>query len=189
VALKGETMIKENVFGPFRGGQAGNQVRVMIVAVAMALALPVLGIGAMLASAQSGTATATADACPPATPTSGTPTSNLCIEIGEYDIYFKPNLGTIPADTPVRIVLVNHGATTHNFSITDHKNAGLKNLNISVDTEPGKTSQTTINAPEGTYYFFCDQPGHEQAGMFGYLTVKKDAKITTSEATVTPRAG
>jgi uncharacterized cupredoxin-like copper-binding protein len=189
VALKGETMIKENVFGPFRGGQAGNQVRVMIVAVAMALALPVLGIGAVLASAQSGTATATADACPPATPTSGTPTSNLCIEIGEYDISFKPNLGTIPADTPVRIVLVNHGATTHNFSITDHKNAGLKNLNISVDTEPGKTSQTTINAPEGTYYFFCDQPGHEQAGMFGYLTVKKDAKITTSEATVTPRAG
>jgi hypothetical protein len=25
--------------------------------------------------------------------------------------------------------------------------------------------------------------------MFGYLEVKKDAKVTTSEATVTPRAG
>jgi uncharacterized cupredoxin-like copper-binding protein len=182
-------MMKEKLFGRVRDTHAGNQMRVMLVGVVMALVLPVLGIGAMLASAQSGTATATADACPPATPTSGTPTPNLCVEIGEYDIYFKPNLATIPADTAVRIVLVNHGATTHNFSISDHKNPNLKNLNISVDTEPDKTSETTINAPEGTYYFFCDQPGHEQAGMFGYLTVKKDAKISTSEATVTPRAG
>ena len=114
---------------------------------------------------------------------------DLCVVIGEYDIYFKPNLVTIPADTPVRVVLPNHGATLHNFSITDHENPGLKNLNISVDTDPGKTSETTINAPEGTYYFFCNQPGHEQAGMFGYLDVKKDAQITTSAATVTPRAG
>ena len=65
------------------------------------------------------------------------------MEIGEYDIYFKPNLVTIPADMPVRVVLVNHGAAIHNFSITDHKNPG-KNLNIAVDTEPGKTSETTI---------------------------------------------
>jgi uncharacterized cupredoxin-like copper-binding protein len=189
VALKGETMFKESLFGRFRDAQAGSQMRFMLVAVAVALVLPVLGIGAMLASAQSGTATATADACPPATPTSGTPTPKLCVEIGEYDMYFKPNLVTIPADTAVRVVLPNHGATTHNFSITDHKNPGLKNLNISVTTEPGQTSEATIDAPEGTYYFFCDQPGHEQAGMYGYLTVKKDAKITTSEATVTPRAG
>jgi uncharacterized cupredoxin-like copper-binding protein len=179
----------ETLFGRFRDAQAGSQMRVMIVAVAMALALPVLGIGAVLVSAQSAPATATAEACPPATPTSGTPTPNLCVVIGEYDIYFKPNLVTIPADTPVRVVLVNHGATAHNLSITDHKNPGLKNLNISVTTEPGKTSQTTINAPEGTYYFFCNQPGHEQAGMIGYLTVKKDASITSSAATVTPRAG
>jgi len=109
--------------------------------------------------------------------------------IGEYDIYFKPNLVTIPADTPVRFVLVNHGATTHDFVISDHKNPGIANLNVSVTTQPGQTSETTINAPEGTYYFYCTQPGHEQAGMFGYLTVKKDASITTSAATVTPRAG
>ena len=181
--------MKEKLFARFRNLQAASQMRVMLAAIVMALALPVLGIGAMLASAQSSSATATAESCPPATPTSGTSTPNLCVEIGEYDIYFKPNLATIPADTAVRVVLVNHGATTHNFSITDHKNPGLKNLNISVNTEPGKTSETTINAPEGTYYFFCNQPGHEQAGMIGYLTVTKDAKITSSEATVTPRAG
>ena len=181
--------MKKTLFGRFRDPRGVSQPRVLLAAVVMALALPVLGSGAMLASAQSGTATATADECPPATPTPGTPTPKVCVEIGEYDIYFNPNLVTIPADTPVRVVVVNHGATAHNFSITDHKNPGLKNLNISVDTDPGKSSENTINAPEGTYYFFCNVPGHEQAGMFGYLTVKKDAKITTAEATVTPRAG
>lgn len=165
------------------------QMRLMLVAMVMALALPILGIGAMRAGAQNGTATATAGACPPATPTSGTSTSTQCVEIGEYDIYYKPNLATIPADTDVRVLTVNRGATLHNFSITEHRNADLENLNIDADTDPGKSSETTINAPEGTYYFFCDQPGHEQAGMFGYLEVKKDAQITTSEATVTPRAG
>lgn len=164
-----------------------NKERLMVVAVALALALPVLGMGVMLTSAQS--TPAAAGTCPSATPTTGTPTANLCVEIGEDDIYFKPNLVTIPADMPVRVVLVNHGAAIHNFSITDHKNPGVENLNIAVDTEPGKTSETTITAPEGTYYFFCNQPGHEQAGMYGYLTVTKDAQIMTSAATVTPRAG
>ena len=169
----------------------GGRAREVMVAALLAIALPMLGIGALLAHAQGSTATATAtpEACPPATPTSGTQAATLCVVIGEYDIYFTPNLVTIPADTPVRVVLSNHGAAPHNFSITDHENAGLKNLNISVMTEPGKISETTINAPEGVYYFFCNQPGHEQAGMRGYLEVKKDAKITTSEATVTPRAG
>jgi uncharacterized cupredoxin-like copper-binding protein len=183
-------MMKEKLFARFHETQAGSQIRVMLAAAVMALALPILGIGALLVGPQDSiAATATPEPCPAATPTPGTPTPQLCVIIDENDIYFKPNLVTIPADTAVRIVLSNHGAATHNFSITDHKNSGLKNLNVSVNTEPGKTSETTINAPEGTYYFFCDQPGHEQAGMFGYLEVKKDAKITTSEATVTPRAG
>jgi uncharacterized cupredoxin-like copper-binding protein len=189
---KGEMMMKGKLVGRFHDGQAGHQMRVTLAAVLMALALPILGIGALLAIPQGTTAaqaTATPEPCPAATPTPGTPTPQLCVVIGEYDIFFKPNLVTIPADTPVRIVLENHGATLHDFSITDHKNPGLKNLNIEIDTDPGKTSETTITAPEGTYYFFCDQPGHEQAGMFGYLEVKKDAEITTSAATVTPRAG
>ena len=45
------------------------------------------------------------------------------------------------------------------------------------------------NAPAGDYYFFCNQPGHEQIGMRGYLNIEDGAAISTSEATVTPRAG
>jgi nitrite reductase (NO-forming) len=181
----GGTMIKERLFGHVRETRAGSQARVLLVAAV--LALPILGIGAGLVSAQNVTGTPTTpEACPPATPASGQTTPTDCVVIGEYDIFFKPNLVTIPADTPVRVVLINHGATLHNFSITDHGNSGLQNLNISVDTNPSQTSQTTITAPEGTYYFFCDVPGHEQAGMRGYITVKTDASITTSDAQSIP---
>ena len=183
-------MIKECLFGCLRETRAGSQVRVMLVAAVLALTLPILGFGAVLVSAQNVTGTPTApEACPAATPTSGQTTPKDCVVIGEYDIYFQPNLVTIPADTPVRIVLPNHGATAHNFSITDHGNPGLKNLNISVDIQPGETKTVTVNAPAGSYYFFCDQPGHEQAGMRGYLIVEAGAEISGEEATVTPRAG
>jgi uncharacterized cupredoxin-like copper-binding protein len=156
-----------------------------LVAALLAVALAVLGVGAMFASAQTATPTPCPSATPGATPASG----SACVVIDEYDIYFKPNTATIPADTDVTISITNHGATAHNFSITDHKNPGLKNLNISVDNNPGETKEVKINAPEGDYYFFCNVPGHEAAGMFGYISVKKDAKITSAEATVTPRAG
>jgi uncharacterized cupredoxin-like copper-binding protein len=105
------------------------------------------------------------------------------------DIYFNPNLITIPANTPVTVVLENKGAIAHNFSVTDHNNPNVKNLNISVNVDPGQTQQTTVNAPAGTYYFYCNVPGHEQAGMFGYLIVQEGAAIATQEATVTPPAG
>jgi uncharacterized cupredoxin-like copper-binding protein len=112
------------------------------------------------------------------------------VEIEENEpIFYNPNLVTVPADMPVQFTVTNRGTIRHNFSITDHRNPGLTNLNISFDNDPGKSGSATVNAPAGTYYFFCDEPGHEQAGMFGYLTVEKDGSITTSEATVTPRAG
>lgn len=116
-------------------------------------------------------------------------TAKMQIEIGAFDIYFNPNTATIPADTPVEIVVTNNGAVGHNFSITDHRNTGLKNLNVSFDIAPGETKSMTISAPAGVYYFFCNVPGHEQAGQYGYLMVTEGASITTAEATVTPRAG
>jgi uncharacterized cupredoxin-like copper-binding protein len=145
-------------------------MRITLMAAILALGLLALGVGLHRTSAQT----------PPATAT---------VEIDAFDIFFKPNLGTVPADTPVQLVVTNHGAIGHNFSITDHRNAGLANLNVSFDIAPGETGTATINAPAGVYYFYCNVPGHEQAGMFGYLTVEKDASVTTSEATVTPRAG
>lgn len=88
------------------------------------------------------------------------------------DIAFQPTEFTIPANTDVTVTLTNSGASAHNFSVTDRKNEGKTNLNISVDVDPGQTGTTTINAPAGDYYFFCNVPGHEATGMYGTMHVQ-----------------
>lgn len=113
---------------------------------------------------------------PPAMAAAGTAAAGAAqpaaVTIDMVDIAFKPNAFTIPANTDVTVTLVNQGAALHNFSITDHKNPNVKNLGISVDVAPGETKTVTIDAPAGDYYFFCNQPGHEQAGMFGTMHVQ-----------------
>ncbi|HEX5991546.1 MAG TPA: cupredoxin domain-containing protein [Thermomicrobiales bacterium] len=86
------------------------------------------------------------------------------VTVESYDIYFEPDELSIPADTDVTIQLPNEGVTLHNFSIDE--------LGISVDIAPGATEETVINAPAGTYEFYCNVPGHKPAGMVGTLTVQ-----------------
>lgn len=152
-----------------------------VVAVVAAVSLLSLAIGAA-AQTQTPTSVTTPPVC-------GIPTAadQPCAGFGQFDIYFAPNTATIPSDQDVDIALKNNGVTEHNFSVTDHGNAGLKNLNVSVTVKPGESGSATINAPAGDYYFFCNLPGHEAAGMRGYLTVKPDADVTSASATVTPR--
>ena len=70
------------------------------------------------------------------------------------------------ADEPVTIKMVNTGAALHNFSIDS--------LDISVDVNPGDTVDVVIPAgtAPGTYDFYCNVPGHKEAGMVGTLTVE-----------------
>ncbi|TML07752.1 MAG: c-type cytochrome, partial [Actinobacteria bacterium] len=63
----------------------------------------------------------------------------------------------------VTINFANTSGTPHNIAI-----AGQGKTPI---TPNGKGSFTATYAP-GTYTFFCEVPGHEQAGMKGTLTVK-----------------
>jgi nitrite reductase (NO-forming) len=120
--------------------------------------------------AQDASPEASPEASPAAGATPGAGANKVTIEA--YDIYFERKEVTIPADTDVTIDLPNHGVTAHNFSITDHKNENLPFEPIAIDLAPGKTEQVTINAPAGSYYFFCNVPGHEAAGMWGTLTVE-----------------
>ena len=85
------------------------------------------------------------------------------ISVESYDIYFEPTELAIPADTDVTVTLPNVGVTLHNFAIDE--------LGIDVDIAPGATEETVINAPAGTYEYYCNVPGHKQAGMLGTLTV------------------
>lgn len=116
---------------------------------------------------------ASPEASPEASPVAATPGAGGDeVTIESYDIYFDPKEVTIPADTDVKIMLPNLGVTLHNFSITDNKNDDLPFEPIDVDIDPGATEEVTINAPAGEYYYFCNVPGHEAAGMWGTLTVK-----------------
>ena len=84
--------------------------------------------------------------------------------VTSFDIFFEPQEVTIPANTDVTFDLPNDGVTMHNFSIDQ--------LGISVDIQPGATEQTVINAPPGTYEYYCNVPGHKEAGMVGTLIVE-----------------
>ena len=127
-------------------------------------------------------ATSEAASAPAATPEAGggTPASGdapptgdettvaaMTVDVVSYDIYFEPKELTIPANTDVTVVLPNDGVTPHNFSVDE--------LGIDVDIAPGATEEVVINAPAGEYEFYCNVPGHKQAGMVGTLTVSEDA--------------
>jgi uncharacterized cupredoxin-like copper-binding protein/mono/diheme cytochrome c family protein len=84
--------------------------------------------------------------------------------VTSFDIYFEPTEVTIPADTDVPFTLPNDGVTLHNFSIDE--------LGIDVDIAPGATEEVVINAPAGTYEYYCNVPGHKAAGMVGTLIVE-----------------
>jgi uncharacterized cupredoxin-like copper-binding protein len=108
--------------------------------------------------------TATATAAPTAAATAETPTSGgdtVTMEAGDF--YFKPNAVTIAANTAVKFEIKNVAQIPHNFSIDS--------LKISVALPPGETTDVTVNAPAGSYEFYCNLPGHRAAGMFGTLTV------------------
>jgi uncharacterized cupredoxin-like copper-binding protein len=94
------------------------------------------------------------------------------VTIESVDIDFIPDEVTIPADTDVTIELPNNGVTIHTFLIDERNNEDVPNLDIFVEIAPGAAEQVTVNAPAGEYYFWCDVPGHEPAGMFGTLIVE-----------------
>jgi uncharacterized cupredoxin-like copper-binding protein len=141
----------------------------LIVAIALLATIPVL-------AQDQGTPTTTpSPAC--ASPAAGTPTVAAAVSpsaspaaCGEFtvdmvDIAFDPKELTIPANTDVTIMLPNKGVTVHTFDIDQ--------LNIhSGEVQPGQSTTVTINAAPGDYEYYCEIPGHKEAGMVGTLHVQ-----------------
>jgi plastocyanin len=96
----------------------------------------------------------------PATPVAAT-SKEFVVTVFAHDIYFDPKVVTIPADADVTFVLSNQGAAPHNFSIDD--------LGVRIDLSPGETREIVVNAPAGEYRYYCNIPGHKEAGMVGFL--------------------
>ncbi|MDQ2655201.1 MAG: cupredoxin domain-containing protein [Chloroflexota bacterium] len=141
------------------------QISLALTAAALTPAIALLG--PRLIEAQESSPEASPAASPSASPVAGNE-----VEIGAYDIYFDPKEVTIKADTEITIKVPNHGVTLHTFVINDHKNEDLPFDEIHLSIDPGKTEEVKLKAPAGKYYFWCDIPGHEAAGMWGYITAK-----------------
>ena len=121
------------------------------------------GAAAPAATAPAAATAEQAAATPPAEEAAA-PASAAPVTVTSHDIFFDPKEITIPANTDVTISLPNEGVTTHDFSIDA--------LGISVSIDPGATENVVVNAPAGTYEYYCNIPGHKAAGMVGTLIVK-----------------
>lgn len=84
--------------------------------------------------------------------------SGAPLEIEAYDLYFEPKDASVPPGV-VDVTYVNKGEIYHTLKI-DH----LKGLDLSVTTK-GDTDKGAVDLKPGKYLFFCDLPGHRQAGM------------------------
>jgi plastocyanin len=85
------------------------------------------------------------------------------VTITGHDIYFDPAEVTIKAG-PVTFILPNEGAAEHDFSIDE--------LGIQVNMPAGTTQTLEADIPAGTYEYYCNIPGHKDAGMVGTLVVE-----------------
>ncbi len=155
-------------------------VRKFLLPATSVVVLALAVIGSSIGFAQDGTPVSPAD-CPTASPAASpaaetaspsaspaacaTPAAGAEFTVVSNDIFFEPKTLTIPANTDAVVKLPNEGAAPHNFSIDA--------LAIDVDQPAGDLSQqATINAAAGSYEYYCNVPGHKQAGMVGTLTVQ-----------------
>jgi plastocyanin len=68
----------------------------------------------------------------------------------------------------VKIDFTNQSPVGHDVKISDSSGNALGGT----DLVTGGNATATVDLSPGTYTFFCDVPGHEEAGMKGTLTVK-----------------
>lgn len=94
---------------------------------------------------------------------SGAASGEQEVTITGHDIYFDPDEVHVKAGK-VKFTLPNEGAAQHDFSIDA--------LNIQVDMPAGSTQTLEVDLPAGTYEYYCNIPGHKDAGMVGTLVVE-----------------
>jgi uncharacterized cupredoxin-like copper-binding protein len=88
---------------------------------------------------------------------------------GQDAMKFKPNtLTKVKPGQQVAVDLKNGGAIIHSFF-----SPGL-GATTATRVDPGKSASITFTAPiaPGTYQFWCNEPGHGEAGMVGEVIVQ-----------------
>lgn len=75
---------------------------------------------------------------------------------------------TAAVNQPLNITMVSDGVLEHNLVWADNAESDFLHLGIG-ETTTGPASRTFDTA--GTYEFYCDIPGHKEAGMVGNVVV------------------
>lgn len=86
--------------------------------------------------------------------------------MGTNDLAFEPAELSAPAGT-ITVELTAEDAVNHTFVV---ENADGDAEVAAAD--PGQTGTGTVDLESGSYTFYCDVPGHREAGMEGTLAVE-----------------
>src|SRR5579859_7843202 len=88
--------------------------------------------------------------------------------VGTDDFRLNPATITVKAGQPLEVTFQNGGEILHDFTAQQ----GLARP-VVITEDGGKSGTATVTyAKPGTYKFFCSQPGHDQLGMHGTVTVQ-----------------
>lgn len=97
---------------------------------------------------------------------SAQPSGSIKVSLTEFK--FDPATISAPSGKVV-FYLVNNGTASHDFIVRDASNNKVTGSEL---ISAGDSAVFTVdNIAAGTYTYFCDQPGHEQSGMKGTLTI------------------
>lgn len=88
---------------------------------------------------------------------------------GEIDSMINPDLH-VPAGAVVEITLINADGMPHNIFLPDFNAQSSYVVKIGDQTEIVFASGTF---PSGSYLYYCEVPGHRQAGQEGRVVVTK----------------
>ena len=102
-------------------------------------------------------------------------------EIDIHHSHYGPDTLTVPAGTPITILLKNTDPIDHEWIVGDaatheRHRTGTEPVHASRPTEvtipAGQSRETTVRFDQaGTYLYICHLPGHEAYGMVGTLVV------------------
>ncbi|MEX0383473.1 plastocyanin/azurin family copper-binding protein [Spiribacter sp. 1M153] len=89
------------------------------------------------------------------------------VEVRASEFAFEPNQLRVEQDETITLKLVNAGSLSHNIH--------LAGADIRTETIQGGGSDTiTFTAgTDGIVSFFCNVPGHKQAGMEGEIVIER----------------
>ena len=111
------------------------------------------------------------------------------VALSATELSFTPNTVQLTVGRPAQLTIRNDGQVDHDIksdipirdlqylkadNATDEQQQNAQRGVLDIDFNKGDTGQVTfVPTKAGTYQFYCDQPGHREAGMVGSFIVQE----------------